>query len=117
MNHSQESVEVPYGWIVIAASLTIHTIGLAAPTILFVALKPIAAEFDWPRAVPSLAYALLMEPLGFVLSSVVLIGSLSLFYGARDLRVILAISVGVPVAIYYTFTVALKTFLPEAPWS
>ena len=56
----EHSIEVPYGWGVIFASLTIHTIGLAAPTILFVTLKPIAAEFDWPRAVPSLAYSLLM---------------------------------------------------------
>ncbi len=56
----EHSIEVPYGWVVIFASLTIHTIGLAAPTILFVTLKPIAAEFDWPRAVPSLAYSLLM---------------------------------------------------------
>ena len=50
----EHSIEVPYGWVVIFASLTIHTIGLAAPTILLVTLKPIAAEFDWPRAVPSL---------------------------------------------------------------
>ena len=56
----EHSIEVPYGWVVIFASLTIHTIGLAAPTILFVTLKPIAAEFDWPRAIPSLAYSLLM---------------------------------------------------------
>ena len=47
-----------------------------------------------------LVYALLMEPLGFVLSSVLLIGALSLFYGARDLRIVLAISLGVPVAIW-----------------
>ena len=60
MSQSDRSIEVPYGWVIIAVSLTIHTIGLAAPTILFVALKPIAADFDWPRAVPSLAYSLLM---------------------------------------------------------
>ncbi|MCP5152761.1 MAG: MFS transporter [Ectothiorhodospiraceae bacterium] len=55
-----DSIETPYGWVVIAVSLTIHTIGLAAPTLLFVSLKPIAADFDWPRAVPSFAYSLLM---------------------------------------------------------
>jgi MFS family permease len=60
MHTRSDSIELPYGWVVIFASLTIHTIGLAAPTILFVTLKPIAAEFDWPRAVPSLAYSLLM---------------------------------------------------------
>jgi MFS family permease len=60
MNTPTHSVETSYGWVIIAASLAIHTIGLAAPTVLFVALKPIALEFDWPRAVPSLAYSLLM---------------------------------------------------------
>ena len=63
-----------------------------------------------------LAYALLMEPLGFVASSALLIMALSLFYGARDLRIILALAIGVPIAVYYTFTTGLKTFLPEAPW-
>lgn len=53
-------MEVWYGWVVLAASLAIHTIGLGAPTVLFVTLKPIALEFDWPRAGPSLAYSLLM---------------------------------------------------------
>jgi MFS family permease len=65
MQNSSRSVEVPYGWVIIAISLLIHTIALAAPTILFVALKPIAADFDWPRAVPSLAYSLLMIGSGF----------------------------------------------------
>ncbi|MEM7405526.1 MAG: MFS transporter [Pseudomonadota bacterium] len=59
-----DSIEVPYGWVIIAVSLTIHTIGLAAPAILFVALKPIAAEFEWPRAIPSFAYSLLMVGAG-----------------------------------------------------
>lgn len=40
------SMEVWYGWVVLAASLAIHTIGLGAPTVLFVTLKPIALEFD-----------------------------------------------------------------------
>jgi MFS family permease len=64
MTKPNDSIEVPYSWVIIAVSLMIHTIGLAAPTILFVALKPIAAEFDWPRAVPSLAYSLLMMGTG-----------------------------------------------------
>jgi predicted MFS family arabinose efflux permease len=58
--HGAHSIEVWYGWVVLFASLIIHTIGLGAPTVLFVALKPIAADFDWPRAGPSLAYSLLM---------------------------------------------------------
>ena len=42
------------------ASLAVHSIALGAPTILFVALKPIAADLDTARAVPSMAYSLLM---------------------------------------------------------
>ena len=54
------SVETRYGWVVVFASLALHSISLGAPTILFVALKPIAADLDTARAVPSLAYSLLM---------------------------------------------------------
>ena len=38
----------------------IHTIGLGAPNILFVALKPIAADLETLRAAPSFAYSLMM---------------------------------------------------------
>ena len=54
------SIETPYGWVVAFASLALHSIGLGAPTILFIALKPIAADLGALRAVPSLAYSLLM---------------------------------------------------------
>lgn len=60
MARHQSSIETRYGWAVIWASLAIHTIAAGASTILFVTLKPIAAEFDWPRAVPSMAFALMM---------------------------------------------------------
>ncbi|MCB1739913.1 MAG: MFS transporter [Gammaproteobacteria bacterium] len=64
MNQRPGSVEVPYGWVIVIVSLIINSIALAAPNILFVALKPIALEFDWPRAVPSMAYSLLMVGAG-----------------------------------------------------
>ena len=60
MRRHGSSVETPYGWVVVFASLAVHSIALAAPTILFVALKPIAADLDTARAVPSMAYSLLM---------------------------------------------------------
>jgi MFS family permease len=60
MTNARGSIEVPYGWVIVTASLLIHTIGLGVPNVLFVALKPIAADFDWPRAVPSMAYSLMM---------------------------------------------------------
>ena len=56
----QHSVEVPYGWVVIIASLLLNSIGLGAPNILFVVLKPIAADLGSDRWVPSLAYSLMM---------------------------------------------------------
>ena len=54
------SIEIPYGWIIIIASLLLNTIALGAPNILFVALKPIAADLGEQRWVPSLAYSLMM---------------------------------------------------------
>ena len=60
MRRHSLSVETRYGWVVVFASLAVHSISLGAPTILFVALKPIAADLDTVRAVPSLAYSLLM---------------------------------------------------------
>ena len=60
MQRHGSSVETPYGWVVVFASLALHSISLGAPTILFVTLKPIAADLDTVRAVPSLAYSLLM---------------------------------------------------------
>ena len=54
------SIEIPYGWVIIIASLLLNTIALGAPNILFVALKPIAADLGEQRWVPSLAYSLMM---------------------------------------------------------
>ena len=54
------SIETRYGWVVVIASLAVHSISLGAPTILFVTLKSIAADLGTVRAVPSLAYSMLM---------------------------------------------------------
>ena len=45
-NVAPGSIETRYGWVVVIASLAVHSIGLGAPTILFVALKPIAADLE-----------------------------------------------------------------------
>ena len=58
------SVEVRYGWVVVWASLVLNAIALGAPTLLFVALKPIAADLGGERWVPSFAYSLLMVGTG-----------------------------------------------------
>ena len=60
MIRREDSIEVPYGWVVIIASLALHSIALGAPNALFVALKPIAADLGSLRSVPSFAYSLLM---------------------------------------------------------
>ena len=60
-------------------------------------------------------YAVLMEPLGFILSSILLVGGLSIFYGVRNLLLVAAVSILVPVAIYFTFTRMLQVFLPAFP--
>ena len=62
------------------------------------------------------AYALLFEHLGFVLSSVLVAGTLSTFYGNRNILVGILVSVGVPIGIYYVFTRLLKVSLPEFPF-
>jgi putative tricarboxylic transport membrane protein len=61
------------------------------------------------------AYAWLMEPLGFIPSSALLIGGLSIFYGLRNIAHTQAISLGIPTLMYFVFTRALKVFLPEIP--
>ena len=48
-SYQKESIETPYGWVVIFCSLILNTIGLGAPNILFVSLKPIAADLDTLR--------------------------------------------------------------------
>jgi MFS family permease len=47
-----------YRYIVLWASMLALLIGSGSIFVLVVVLKPIAAEFDWPRTVPSIAYAL-----------------------------------------------------------
>ncbi len=61
---SVRSVETPYGWVVVVASLLLMATGFGGSYLVVVGLKPIAAEFDWPRQIPSLAYSLVMVGAG-----------------------------------------------------
>ncbi|MGK0169974.1 MAG: MFS family permease [Gammaproteobacteria bacterium] len=47
-----------YPYVVLFTSLYLMVAGTGSIYLLVAALKPIAAEFGWPRAVPSIAYAL-----------------------------------------------------------
>lgn len=59
------------------------------------------------------SYALLLEPLGFVLSSALMVGSLSFYYGNRNYIFLVLIIIGGPLTIYFLFTRALRVSLPE----
>ena len=58
------SIETPYGWAVLAVSLLLVVVGYGSTLLLLVSLKQIAVELDWPRSVPSLAYACNMIGIG-----------------------------------------------------
>ena len=47
-----------YPYVVLVTSLYLMVVGSGSIYMLVAALKPIAAEFQWPRSVPSMAYAL-----------------------------------------------------------
>ena len=53
-------METGYGWVVVAASHLLVATAIGASYLIIVSLKPIAAEFDWPRQIPSLAYSVMM---------------------------------------------------------
>lgn len=62
------------------------------------------------------AYAFLFEPLGFVVSSMLVAATLSTFYGNRNIWIGILVSFGAPLGIYYVFTRLLKVSLPECPF-
>ena len=62
------------------------------------------------------AYALLFDPLGFVVSSMLVAATLSTFYGNRNILIGILVSFGAPLGIYYVFTRLLKVSLPECPF-
>ena len=66
MRHSPaDSIETRYGWWVVAASTLMMSVGYGGSYLVVVGLKPIAAEFGWPRSVPSLAHTLAWIGAGF----------------------------------------------------
>ena len=54
------SVETPYGWVVVAASLGYLVVAYGSSHLVIVSLKPMADLYGWPRWIPSLAYSALM---------------------------------------------------------
>jgi len=60
-------------------------------------------------------YASILQPLGFILSSALVVAALSTFYGARHWTTIALVSVGVPAIVYVVFRRVLTVALPEFP--
>jgi putative tricarboxylic transport membrane protein len=60
-------------------------------------------------------YAWAMLALGFVVSGAILIAFLATLYGNRNYYLTAAVSIIVPVAIFFTFTKLLATSLPPFP--
>ncbi|MBN06146.1 MFS transporter [Ponticaulis sp.] len=57
---SSDSVETPYGWFVVAASVAYLVMAYGSSHLIIVSLKPMADAYDWPRWIPSVAYSALM---------------------------------------------------------
>jgi len=62
------------------------------------------------------AYALLLEPLGFVLSSALVAGALTLYLGNRNIFILFVVIIVIPLTVFYIFTRALRVSLPELPF-
>jgi putative tricarboxylic transport membrane protein len=60
-------------------------------------------------------YASILQPLGFILSSGLVVAVLSIFYGARHWPTILIVAIGVPAVVYVVFRRVLTVALPEFP--
>ncbi len=55
----EDSIEQPFGWVIVAASLAIITMAVATNYLIVVGIKPMAENMDWPRWVTSSAYSAL----------------------------------------------------------
>ena len=60
-------------------------------------------------------FAVLFEPLGFLISSTIVVGALSYFLGNRNPYTLGLLALSVPTAIYFVFTRLLLVSLPGAP--
>jgi len=54
-----DSIEQPFGWVIVAASLAMITMAVATNYLIVVGIKPMAESMDWPRWVTSSAYSAL----------------------------------------------------------
>ena len=64
MIEAQESVERPYGWVVVVGSLLLMTVGAGGYYVVIVGLKLVAQDFGGLRWVPSMAYSVTVFGMG-----------------------------------------------------
>ena len=62
-----------------------------------------------------IVYASILQPLGFILASALVVAVLSTFYGARHWLTIVLVAIGVPAVVYVVFRRVLTVALPEFP--
>ncbi len=62
--HREPKLDGGQAWVIAIASLLLVSFGMGGMMSLSVSLKDLSAEFDWPRSVPSLAYAFFMLGIG-----------------------------------------------------
>ena len=62
------------------------------------------------------AFTQLFETLGFVLSGILAVSALTIFFGNRNIFVIGIVGIGAPLAVFFIFTRLLKVSLPEFPF-
>ena len=63
-DHREPKLDGGQAWVIAIASLLLVSFGMGGMMSLSVSLKDLSAEFDWPRSVPSLAYAFFMLGIG-----------------------------------------------------
>jgi putative tricarboxylic transport membrane protein len=60
-------------------------------------------------------YAAILVPLGFILSSALVVTVLAVFYGARHWPAVVMVAIGIPSVVYIVFRRLLGVALPELP--
>jgi hypothetical protein len=58
------------------------------------------------------AYIVLLEVAGYLLTTVAALGLLMFLYGQRRVKILLPVTIGLPVVIYLFFTKVLQIVLP-----
>ncbi len=98
--------------------------GIMVIAALGLAIRPAREQPVWPSrpvwrsagvvCVSLIAYAYLLEPLGYLLSTTAVMVVLSLLFGGRPMRSTVA-ALGLVVGLYFLFSSLLGLYLPMAP--